>query len=185
MEILMKLFTLLLALAMALLSLPSPGEAKAQLGLHVGIQKAQDADNANTIFGAVLRSRIEGWAIEGSIDYRQEKFYDGAVTVRSWPVMLTLLWFPIPVLHGDIGAGWYNTTFDYNADLENLGAKDDTAQKFGWHFGGGVEFPLKTVTLTADLRYIFLDYKWNYVPGTSARKGNFYMLTFGMLFGSQ
>ena len=184
MENLLKLFTLLLVLASVLLFQPSPAAAKAQLGLHIGIQKAQDADNANTIFGALLRSKTQGWGIEASIDYRQEKFYDGHVTVRSWPVMLTLLYYPIPVLHADLGAGWYNTTIDYNADLENLGAEDYTAQRFGWHFGGGVEFPLETVTLTADLRYVFIDYNWKYVPGSGGRKGNFYMLTFGILFGS-
>lgn len=180
----MKRFILLIAIAVALLSLSLPAAAKSQLGLHIGVQKAQDADNADTIFGVLLRSKAQGWAMEASIDYRQEKFYDGLVTVRSWPVMLTLLYYPIPVLHADLGAGWYNTTIDYNVDLEHLGAEDYTTQRFGWHFGGGVEFPLETVTLTADLRYVFLDYNWKYVPGYGGRKGNFYMLTFGILFGS-
>jgi hypothetical protein len=180
----MKRFILLLAIALAMLSMTSPAVAKAQLGLHIGIQKAKGADNSGTIFGALLRSRVGSYAIEASIDYRQEKFYDGDVTVRTWPVMLTLLWFPVPFLHGDIGAGWYNTTFDYSDALNARGVKDDAAQRFGWHFGGGVEFPLERVTLTADLRYVFLDYKWNYLPGSSGRSGNFYMLTFGFLVGS-
>ncbi len=183
----MKRFTLLIAIAVALLSMTSPASAKAQLGLHLGLQKAQGADNGNTIFGGILRSKVDNWAIEASIDYRQEKFYDGNVTVRSWPVMLTLLYYPIPVIHGDFGAGWFNTTVDYSSVYESppVNGKDDTFQKFGWHFGGGVEFPLETVTLTADLRYVFIDYDWNYIPGTGGRKGNFYMLTFGMLFGSR
>jgi len=162
----------------------SSATARAQLGLHLGIQKARGADNAATLLGFILRSKVEDYAIEASIDYRQEMFYDGHVTVRSWPVMLTLLWYPIPVLHADIGAGWYNTTMDYDADFESHGAKDDTSQRFGWHFGGGVEFPLETVTLTADVRYVFLDYKWNYVPGTGSKHGDFYMLTFGVLFST-
>jgi hypothetical protein len=181
----MKRFFLVTAIAFALLIISSPSAAKSQLGLHLGIQKARGADNASTMIGVLLRSKLEGWAIEASIDYRQERFYDGDVTVRSWPVMLTLLYYPIPFLHADLGAGWYNNTIDYNSDLEALGAKDETLQKFGWHFGGGVEFPLSTVTITADLRYVFIDYKWNYVPGSGDRSGNFYMLTFGLLFGSK
>jgi hypothetical protein len=176
----MKRFAMLLAAALVLLSLTSPVAAKARFGLHLGVQKAQDADNANTIFGALVRSKAEDWAIEASIDYRQEKYFNDEVTVRTWPVMLTLLYYPIPVLHGDFGAGWFNTTIDYSQDINDLGKSDYTAQRFGWHFGGGVEFPLETVTLTADVRYVFLDYKWKYVPGTSGRKGDFYMLTFGV-----
>ncbi len=182
----MKRLVLLFAIALALLFQVSPAAAKAQLGLHIGVQKARDADNSNTIFGGLIRSKVNDWAIEASIDYRQEKFYDGNVTVRSWPVMLTLLYYPVPVLHADFGAGWFNTSFAYSSAYKAppINASDDTAQRFGWHFGGGVEFPLDRVTLTADLRYVFLDYKWNFVPGTGARRGNFYMLTFGMLFNN-
>ena len=180
----MKRILLLFTMALTLLSLASPANAKAQLGLHLGVQKAQDADDANTIFGALVRSKSRDWGIEASIDYRQDKYFDGLVTVRSWPVMLTLLYYPIPVIHADLGAGWYNTTIDYNNDLELLGARDNTTQEFGWHFGGGVEFPLEKITLTADVRYVFIDYNWNYIPGTGGRKGNGYLLTFGVLFGS-
>jgi len=179
----MKRCTLLIVVVLALLSWTSFAVASAQLGIHLGIQKAPDADNANLMGGILVRSKISDWAIEGSIDYRQDKFYDGNVTVRQWPVMLTLLYYPIPVLHADLGAGWYNTTIDYGSDYESYGARDETLQRFGWHFGAGVEFPLDRVTLTADLRYVFLDYNWNYVPGTGGRKGNFYMLTIGLLSG--
>jgi len=181
----MKRLVLIIVIAFGLAPLFTPAEAKAQLGLHIGVQKAKDADNSASIIGGILRSKAEDWAIEASIDYRQEKYFDGEVTVRSWPVMLTLLYYPIPVLHLDFGAGWFNTTYDYSAALENVGAEDDTFQRFGWHFGGGVEFPLDTVTLTADLRYVFLDYKWKDIPGTEGRKSDFYMLTFGFLFGSR
>ena len=180
----MKKFLLLATVVLSLMSLTSSASAKAQLGLHLGVQKARGADNAASLLGVLLRSKMNDYAIEASIDYRQEKYYDGDVTVRTWPVMLSLLWYPIPFIHGDVGAGWYNTTMDYSADLEILGAKDETTQRFGWHFGGGAEFPLETVTLMADVRYVFLDYKWNYVPGTGSRRGDFYMLTFGLLFGN-
>lgn len=180
----MKRLLLLATIILALLSFASSASAKTQLGLHLGLQKARGADNAATLLGVLLRSKMEKYAIEASIDYRQEKYFDGEVTVRTWPVMLTLLWYPIPFLHGDIGAGWYNTTMDYSEDLEILGANDDTSQRFGWHFGGGAEFPLESVTLTADVRYVFLDYKWNYVPGTESKRGDFYMLTFGLLFNA-
>lgn len=169
---------------LAILFLASNGEAYSQLGLHLGMQKARDADEASSMVGSSIRSRLENYGIEASIDYRREKFFDGEATVTTWPVMLTLLYFPIPFIHGDIGAGWFNTSIDYSTTLENQGAKDNASQKFGWHFGGGVEFPIQKVTLTAIVRYVFIDYDWNYVPGTSGRRGDFYMMTFGMLFGS-
>ncbi len=84
-------------------------------GPQVGFFKSQDADNARVMWGAALRLKLsEALGIEGSVNYREEEYNNGAVKVESWPVMVTGLIYPVPVIYGAIGAGWYNSSADYN-----------------------------------------------------------------------
>lgn len=149
-------------------------------GPQVGISKSPDAD-ANMIFGAALRLHLlPMFGIEGSINYRQETLAGDALIVRSWPVQVTGMLYVLPVLYGSMGAGWYMTSLDFDPDLNFL---DDTQSEFGWHFGGGLELPLGSVAkLSADLRYVFLDYNFDQFPGSDNVDSNFYMATAGLLF---
>lgn len=165
-------------------------QQRAQIGFgpQVGIFKAQDADNVSVMGGAALRLKLsEALGVEGSINYRRETYVNGKVTATSWPVMVTGLIYPVPVLYGAIGAGWYNTSFEYNFPVGALGgplSTDVTKQEFGWHFGGGFELPLGTVgSLVGDIRYVFLDYKFEDFPGSQNSKSDFYVITVGLLFG--
>jgi opacity protein-like surface antigen len=93
--------------------------------------------------------------------------------------MVTGMLYPLPIVYGGVGAGWYNTTFDFNAP----GVDNETKQEFGWHFGAGVEVPLgKKTRLTGDLRYVFLDYDFDQVPFQDV-DSNFFMISGGILFG--
>ncbi|MFQ6113107.1 MAG: outer membrane beta-barrel protein [bacterium] len=152
------------------------------LGPQIGYQKAADADEGKFMFGAALRLKLtSALGVEGSINYRQEKFADEALTVRSWPVMVTGLIYPRPIIYGAVGAGWYNTTFDF--DQNRVAAKDETNQQFGWHFGGGLELPIGSKSrLTGDIRYVFLDYDFKEIPFDDV-DSNFYVITAGFLFG--
>lgn len=85
----------------------------------------------------------------------------------------------MPGVYGAVGAGWYNTTFDF--DTEEI--PDRTDQKVGWHLGGGLELPLGRASLTGDIRYVFLDYNFDEVPGVGEREADFYVVTVGLLFG--
>jgi opacity protein-like surface antigen len=145
------------------------------LGPQVGYYKVKDADKGAFMGGAALRLKMMNLGVEASINYRQEKYFNDALTVRSWPVMVTGLIYPLPIVYGAIGAGWYNLTFHYKNPI----LKDETTQKVGWHFGGGVELPLGSVKLTGDVRYVFLDYNFKGIPD----KSNFYVITAGCLFG--
>jgi opacity protein-like surface antigen len=153
----------------------------ASFGPHVGISKARGED-ANVIGGAAFRLRLFPLlGVEGSIDYHKQDYGD-ALTVRSWPVQVTGMLYVLPVAYAAIGAGWYMTTFDYSS-LPGVVLDDRTEHDFGWHFGGGVEFPLGTAaTLVADLRYVFLNYDFQTVPGTDNVDSDFYMATAGVLF---
>jgi len=154
------------------------------IGPQVGYYKAQDADKGSYMGGVAWRfklNRILG--LEASINYRQERYANDALTVRSWPVMATGLIYPLRVVYGAIGAGWYNTTFDYDQNKFSL-LKDETTQEFGWHFGGGVELPVGSkFKLTGDIRYVFLNYDFKEIPGSGDLKSNFTVITVGFLFG--
>jgi opacity protein-like surface antigen len=156
------------------------------LGPQVGYYKARDADRGNFMGGAACRFKlIPVLGVEASINYRQEKYANDALTVRSWPVMVTGLIYPLPIVYGAIGAGWYNTTFDYDQSKVLLQTfKDETKQEFGWHFGGGVEVPVSSnFKLTDDIRYVFLNYDFKEIPGSGTLNSDFYVLTVGLLFG--
>jgi opacity protein-like surface antigen len=157
--------------------------ASINIGPQLGYYKAQDADNGAFIGGVTCRLKFTPvLGAEASINYRQEKYGNDAVTVRSWPIMATGLLYPIPYVYGAIGAGWYNLTFDYNQD-KYPSLIDETEQKFGWHFGVGAEAPVgQQLKLTGDIRYVFLDYQFQQVPGSATMKSDFFVITVGLLF---
>lgn len=176
--------------AIVMVGLLWPGAAAAQeadtraiwFGPQAGVSKSPDAD-ANVIFGAALRMKLLPIvSLEGSINYRQEEFAGDALTVRSWPIQVTGLVYPLPVVYGAMGAGWYMTTFDLDPDIGFF--DEETQSEFGWHFGGGLELPLgSAVRLVGDLRYVFIDYDFDAVPGSDEIDSDFYMATAGLLFG--
>jgi opacity protein-like surface antigen len=159
------------------------------IGPQLGWQKASDADNAKLMVGGAFRTKLSpAFGLEGSINYRSEDYDNGNVSVTSWPVMVTAMIYPVPIVYGAIGAGWYNTSITYSPALHLFGANDETKQEFGWHFGGGLEIPLGLsmrnpgAILTADIRYVFLNYDFQQFPGTSGLKNDFVYMTVGLLF---
>ena len=167
---------------------PAAAQGGAWLGPQLSIYKATDAVDTRMMGGGALRFKFnEAVGIEGSINYREEAYDNGYVNVRTWPVMVTGLFYPVPVVYGAIGAGWYNTAIDYNLPAGYYGnmvtVETERQQEFGWHFGGGVELPLSPhAKLIGDLRYTFLNYDFQYMPGSGAITSNFYAITVGVLF---
>jgi len=159
-------------------------EAKGvSLGPQLGYHKARGADQGSVMGGAAWRLRMTpSLGAEASINYRQEKYANDALTVRSWPVMVTGLFYPLPIAYGAIGAGYYNVTYDYDkTKLPFL--EDATKHKMGWHFGGGIELPVgPRFRVTADIRYVFLNYEFEAIPGSADLKSDFTAITAGLLF---
>jgi hypothetical protein len=166
----------------------SSSKSSVAFGPQIGFYKAQDADASRGIGGVALRLKLsDALGIEGSINYRKEEYNNGYVSVKTWPVMVTGLIYPLPIVYGAIGAGWYNTSIDYNIPSSVLGTavtiSSETKQRFGWHFGGGLELPLGSAAkLVGDIRYVFLDYKFKDFPGSNGVSSNFYVMTVGLLF---
>jgi opacity protein-like surface antigen len=169
-----------------LLPLAANSQTNVYLGPHLGIQKSHDAQDANLLAGATLRLKLSSaLGIEGDIGYRQEKYASGAVTVKNWPVTVTGLIYPLPIIYGGIGAGWYNTTIDYAKIYNQAGFSDETTQKFGWHLAAGIELPASpNVRLFGDIRYVFIDYEFKNLPGAvlDGVKSDFYSINAGILF---
>jgi opacity protein-like surface antigen len=176
----------LLITGLSILILAPLSAQNLRFGPQIGFQKATDADEGRFMFSGAVRARLMPLlGVEASIGYRQEKFANDALTVRSWPVMVTGLVYPIPIFYGAMGAGWYNTTFDYDqSSFPTQNLKDETTQEFGWHFGAGAELPVgQTSKLTIDFRYVFLNYDFNTIPGSGDIDSNSYIVTAGFLFG--
>lgn len=152
-------------------------------GPQLGYYQALDADLESHMGGVAWRLKfIPVFGIEASINYRQETYLNDAITVRSWPVMLTGMIYPFPIVYAAIGAGWYNLTFDYNQDKLPL-LKDDTTQRYGWHFGSGIELPISlNFKFITDVRFVFLDYDFKDIQGTSDLNNDFYVATVGIMF---
>ena len=153
-----------------------------KIGPQLGLQKANDADEGKLMIGAALRAKLSPkLGLEGSINYRQEEYANGAATVKSWPVMVTGLIYPLPFLYGAVGAGWYNTTIDYDETINSV-VKDKTSQETGWHFGFGLELPIgNNKKLIGDVRYVLIDYNFDQIPNDL--DANFKVITIGLLFG--
>ena len=181
-----KLTTGILLGFLILLPLAARSQPGVFIGPHLGIQKAKDAENASYLAGATLRVKLAPiFGIEGDIGYRQEKYGSGALTIREWPATATALLYPLPVICGGVGGGWYNSTLDYSDDLNNAGIDDDTATKFGWHLVVGIELPASPkFKVFGDVRYVFLDRKLKNLPDAVIQgdDANFYSINLGLLF---
>jgi opacity protein-like surface antigen len=176
---------ILLIIAIMALIVSCMNAQSISLGPQLGYYKAQDADNGSYMGGAALRLKLNSvLGVEASINYRSEQYGNGALTVRSWPVTVTGLIYPLPIIYGAMGFGWYNVTYDYDQSKPLMSLfQDETTQKVGWHFGGGLELPIgSSVILTGDIRYVFLNYDFKQLPGSGASKSNFTIFTVGLLF---
>lgn len=166
-----------------LTTLPVVAQSGASFGPQVGFHRPRDADETKVMGGAALRLKLDqSFGLEGSVNYREETYINGGLTVKSWPVMVTGLVYPFPALYGAIGAGWYNSSIDYSNPPPG-GSSSETKQEFGWHFGGGAELPLgSSAKIVGDIKYVFLDYDFQVVPGTSGVNSDFYVISAGLLF---
>ena len=121
------------------------------------------------------------FAIEGSADYRREKF-DGTKT-HTYPVQASLLIYPLgttrlaPFILG--GGGWYYTTVD------GPGNFSDTQNRFGAHAGGGLQlFLTDHISVDGTYRYIWLEKLESKNASLDDKKfdSNGHMITIGLNF---
>jgi hypothetical protein len=142
----------LLAMLLAGLQAARAGEIVPSIGL------ARSTSDAGTVrpFGALaLRGSILPLLkSEISVAYRNERFNNGDLNLKMWPITASLYLAP-PMFYVGGGAGYYHTTFDYR---EGLGIPDETHRQFGTHLAGGLGIPLVPTVAALDLhvRYVHL-----------------------------
>jgi hypothetical protein len=151
------------------------------IGPIVGYNKGKNTDATTTISGAV-RVSIASFGIEGSVGYTTSKFTGGDVEAKNYPIMLTFMMHPLPIVYGQAGIGWYNTKLEFSGPLKTLGFTDETKSNIGYHIGFGAELPLGNILLTGDVKYVFLDYDLGTISGLSDSKANFTLVSVGLLF---
>ena len=119
------------------------------LGGRAAYYRPRDAQSGSLNGGAQLRLHITSViAVEGSADYRQNKF--GATTVDVFPVQASLMlylapdWVVSPYILG--GVGWYYTHVQNGA----------TSNRYGPHAGAGGEVALaRHWTIDGSARYLW------------------------------
>ncbi|MBN2357426.1 outer membrane beta-barrel protein [candidate division KSB1 bacterium] len=162
------------------------GESLAVIGVgpRVGYYEAQDADAGRYFVGAVARFNLFGIGAEAAIDYRSEKYDDGKLTVQSWPVTLSVLYYPLPIVYGVAGVGWYHTTAKYDEEKLGFKIKDQTSTEMGYHVGVGVQLPIgMSSKIAADVRYVFLNYDLENTADMGKQDADFYAVTISLLWG--
>jgi hypothetical protein len=139
-----------------------PGESEFSIGPTAGSLKARGADRGTWSAGAQARLHfLKYFAAEASITFHQDEYQNGDVVVTQYPVQVTGFLYPFPEWEFKpyllAGAGWYYTRVRYHG-LPSLLYQDQTAHSFGGHAGAGVEARLgPSVSIDADVRYIFLN----------------------------
>lgn len=177
-----------IAIGMLLCGLGAFGSATLARGAEIipslGMTRAVDGgDESRLSAGLALRGTILPFLKdEIAISYRSESRFDGALTLRSYPVTASLWLSPIPTLYAGGGVGFYNTTFDYDQDIVPL-VRDETRQEFGVHLGGGLRVPLAPAA-SVDLqgRYVMMrDQESPLVP--ERFDPDFWSVNLGLAFG--
>ena len=152
------------------------------IGAVAGYLKAKNADRGTWTGGAQARFRFGLLAAEASITFHESEYEHGDVHVTQYPVQLTAFLYILPV--GPIrpyilgGVGWYYTRYDYSGQFASTANR--TENIFGEHLGAGAELFLgKSISLNADVRYIFLNATTDKVLGGQF---NYWQATAGLNF---
>lgn len=160
----------------------SPSEFS--LGPAVGYLNAKNADKGTWFAGVQARLGLLPFlAVEASITFHNNEYEHGDVDVTQYPVQITGLLYPFG--EGTVrpyalaGVGWYYTRVTYSGAMELL-FKDETSHTFGGHAGAGLDLRVgPTISLNADLRYIFLNPD---IDGVSSGDFNYWQITGGVNF---
>ncbi|MCX5789701.1 MAG: outer membrane beta-barrel protein [Elusimicrobia bacterium] len=149
------------------------------IGGRAAYYRPKDADHGTLNGGAQVRLHITSViAVEGSTDYRQNKF--GGTTVDIFPVQASLMlylspnWLISPYILG--GVGWYYTHVQDGS----------TTNRYGPHAGAGVEVALaRHWTIDGSYRYLWtqsLDAPTTASPAGKNFSDNGFMLTAALNF---
>lgn len=187
-------FRVLLALAVAGLLAPVGAQAGLLgLGGHGGYFNVSD-DGEKTFFGgAHVRLRLPILlAFEGALDYRPsgERTVNSPqpgteLDVTTYPITVSGMFTPLPLVYLLAGVGWYNTTIEFSDPGITTGPTRETNDSFGIHFGAGLEMSIGgDKSISGDVRYAFLNYEVKKLdlPGVKELDGDYFSFQIGLTF---
>lgn len=160
---------------------PQGGGLQFSIGPAGGYLHAHGADRGTWFVGGQARLHfLQYFAVEAAMTFHENSYEGGDIHVTQYPVQLSGMLYPFPmwILSPYVvgGAGWYYSRISYTGTLS--GISNETEHTFGAHGGVGADLRLgASITLDADLRYIFLN------PSTSQVKNgdfNYWQATFGV-----
>ncbi len=150
----MKRLTMLIMVSLLSLGAMSTAHAGLGIGARYSYVHNNDLEDNSTMAGAMIRIRhLTFFGLEGAADFRNEELNNGW-ELRSTPITVSAMIYPIPVVYGLAGIGLYRATLDVGDELVDT--------RLGYHFGAGIETPLlPPLKFTSDIRYQFVDYEFS------------------------
>jgi opacity protein-like surface antigen len=140
------------------------------LGPSYGCYRTGDSGGWNDRIGVGSRLRYRWWGADVEVHYKNERYFNDLVWVRSWPLTVSLLAFPFKFAYAGGGFGTYELYVDYNQSipgLENL--QNASRRRAGFHLCAGVEANMtKTSAVTVEMRYSWIDYRLAPLPDVSS-----------------
>jgi opacity protein-like surface antigen len=132
-------------------------------GAHYSYVHNRDIDDNSGMKGLMARLRSGFFGLETAVDYRTDDMSDGA-KLKTWPVTVSAMFYPLPLVYGLVGLGLYNSTLDFPSSSPY---SDKTDSDLGYLYGAGFEMPLvPLVKLTGDFRYHFVNYRFADIPAS-------------------
>ena len=173
-----------------------PGAAQAGifgLGGHVGYFNVSDDGEKKFYAGAHARLRLPLFlTFEGALDYRPSAERtvsadqaEADLDVTTYPITVSAMAYPLPIVYLLVGVGWYNTTIEFSDAEVTTGPSSETNDNFGSHFGAGLELPIGgDKTLSGDVRYVFLNYDVTKLDlsGTDELDADYFSFQVGLTF---
>jgi hypothetical protein len=123
---------------------------------QAGISKSADGSSGTQSFvGMSVRgSLFPFFKQETAVGYHADEVYGGLLKTTTVPVTESVWFAPIPLIYAGGGVGMYFTSLTY----QNLPVPNTNEKKFGYHVGGGINFPLvPMVSVDLQSRYVFMN----------------------------
>jgi len=134
---------------------------------QAGITKSADGSGTKSFIGLSLRGNlIPMFKHETSVGYRSDEVYGGLLKTTTVPITESVYFSPISLIYAGVGGGMYVTTLTYK---DVVPIPNSTEKKFGFHLGGGINFPLAPmISVDLNTKYVFMDKQ-----ATALQQGSF------------